>query len=188
MLHALANGTDDERWEAARAAAQIPGGAKALGDALLRERNARVREVMFTSLSRISTPESAELMLPLMRSDDANLRTGAMDALRAMPSIAADYVPKLLQDGDADVRILACELARNFPGDACARLLCGLLDTEREANVCASAVEVLAEVGGPEALPVLARCADRFRDTSFLQFAIKITADRIRSASPERRV
>jgi HEAT repeat protein len=187
VLVALATGTEDERWEAARAAADIPGAAKALGETLLRERNPRVREAAFTSLARISTAESVELMIPLLRSDDAQLRTGALDALRTMTAVVRGYVPQLLHDVDADVRLLACELARNLPGEESARLLCELLESELEPNVCASAVEVLAEVGGPEALPVLARCADRFRGTSFIEFAIEITADRIRSPSSEPR-
>ena len=146
-----------------------------------------MREAIFTSLARIATAESVELVLPFLRSDDAHLRTGALDALRAMKGVVWPYVPQLLDDRDADVRLLACELARNLPGEEAARLLCELLDSELEPNVCASAVEVLAEVGGPEALPVLARCADRFRGTAFLEFSIKITADRIRSQSSQPR-
>ena len=187
VVTALANGTEDERWAAARAAPDVRGGVKALGEALLRERNPRVREALFTSLTRVSTAESVELLLPLLRSDDAHLRTGALDALRAMKSVVRAYVPQLLHDVDADVRLLACELARDLPNGESARLLCDVLESELEANVCASAVEVLAEVGGPEALPVLARCEARFRGTSFLEFAIKITADRIRAPSPSTR-
>jgi len=181
VLSALAHGTDDERWAAARAAPGAPAGAEALGHALATERNLRVREAIFTSLARIGTAESVEWVLPHLRSDDAHLRTGALDALRAMKGAVRPYLEQLLGDLDADVRLLACELARNLPSEDASRLLCGLLDSELEANVCASAVEVLAEVGGAEALPILARCADRFRGTAFLEFSIKITADRIRA-------
>jgi len=187
ILDALANGSDDERWAAARALPEVPGGARALGDALSRERNLRVREAIFTSLARIGTAESIELVLPFLRSDDAHLRTGALDALRAMKGGVEPYMPQLLHDDDADVRLLACELARNLPSEAAAGLLCALLGSELEPNVCASAVEVLAEVGGPEALPVLARCADRFRGMPFLEFSIKITAERIRAQSSQPR-
>ena len=45
------------------------------------------------------------------------------------------------------LRLLACELTRNLPSGEAARLLCGLLEHEAEPNVCAAAVEVLAEVG-----------------------------------------
>lgn len=186
VLAALASGSDDERWAAARAAPDLPGSVEALGAALLRERNARVREAILTALSRIGSSESVERVVPLLRTDDAQLRTGALDALRAMKSAAWPFVPMLLGDSDADVRLLACELVRSMPAEEAGRLLCRLLDSEREVNVCASAVEVLAEVGNAAALPVLARCAERFRGTAFLEFSIKITTDRIRS-SPQPR-
>jgi HEAT repeat protein len=183
VMAALANGTDDERWAAARSAHDLPGGARALGEALAREQNPRVREAMFTSLARICSVESVELLLPYIRSDEAHLRTGAMDALRAMKGTAWPYLPQLLRDANADVRLLACELVRDVPADEAAQMLCTLLETEREPNVCASAIEVLAEVGGVEALPVLARCEERFRATPFLAFSIKMATDRIRSQS-----
>ena len=187
VLTALESGTEDERWAAARAALDLPDGVTALGTALVRERSARVREAIFTALVRAGTGESVELLLPLLRADDAQLRTGALDALRAMKSAVWPYVSTLLNDPDPDARVLACELARNLPGEEAARLLCGLLDVETEPNVCASAVEVLAEVGGADALPVLVRCAERFRGTAFLEFSIRITTDRIRSQSPQPR-
>jgi HEAT repeat protein len=178
---ALASGTDDERWAAARAAADFPDQARALGEAAVREQDPRVREAIFTSLVRIATPGSVEALLPLLRSDDASLRTGALDALLSLKGLAWPYVPGLLRDRDSDVRLLACELARGMPGDDATRVLCDLLEDEVAPNVCASAVEVLGQVGGPAALPTLARCAERFRGTAFLEFAIRITADRIRS-------
>jgi HEAT repeat protein len=185
-FEALEKGTDDERWAAARVVPELPGGVAALGRALGSENDKRVREAILTSLARAGSGESVEALLPFLRSDEAHLRTGALDALSAMKGAVGPYLSGLLRDEDADVRLLACELARNLPEDAAERLLCALLDKESEANVCAAALEVLAEVGGPEALPALARCAERFRDTPFLDFSIKVTADRIRlqSAGP----
>lgn len=188
MLALLANGTDDERWAAARAAPGLPGGTQALGAAIARERNPRVREAMFTGLARVATAASIELLLPFIGSDDAQLRTGALDALRAMKETVAPYVPRLFADDDADVRLLACEIVLNLPAESAARLLCDLLETELQPNVCAAAIEVLTEVGGSAALPVLARCEERFRATPFLAFSIKIAADRIRSESMPPRV
>ena len=56
-----------------------------------------------------------------------------------------------------------------------------ILATESQANVCAAAVEVLAEVGGPELLPALAECAARFPDDPFLAFAVQVASERIGS-------
>ena len=186
-LSALVSGSEDERWSAARAAASLPDGPKALGRALEQEKSTRVRLAIFTSLARIGTAESVELIIPFLRSDDANLRTAALDALRATRTTLGPHIQRLLKDGDADVRLLACELARNLPVEEASRMLCDLLETEPEANVCASAIEVLAEAGGPEALPALARCRQRFQGTAFLEFAIKITIERIRSQDSQQR-
>jgi hypothetical protein len=96
-----------------------------------------------------------------------------------MPDAVAAHIPRLLKDDDADVRLLACELVRNQP--AAATMLGEVLATEREANVCAAAIEVLAEAGGPELLPLLAECAARFPNDPFLAFAVRVASERIGS-------
>ena len=181
VLAALARGTDDERWSAARAAADLPESVPALEDALRRERSAVVREAIFSALAHIASRQSVEAVLPFLRSDDASTRTEASDALVAMKDVAWPYVAALLRDPSVDVRILACGLARDMPGEVAVSLCCGLLDWEPEANVCAAAVEVLAEVGESSALPALERCAKRFSDTPFLVFSIQMAIDRVRS-------
>ena len=187
VLKLLVSGTDEQRWSAARAAADIPDSVAALGNALAREPNPTVREALFTALARIATPRSVETVLPFLRSDDALVRTGASDALVAMKDVALPYVAKLLRDPDADIRILACGLVRNMPDGPAVDLYCDLLDSEREANVCAAAVEALAEIGAPRALAALSRCAQRFHATPFLVFSIKVAVDRIGSNDRTRR-
>src|SRR5688572_3393088 len=167
VVRALAGGTDDERWAAARAAADLPASVPALKAALAREQSAAVREVLFSALVRIASPQSVETVLPFLRSNDAQVRTSASDALVAMKGAAWPYLPALLNDQDPDVRILACNLVREMPQGEAVRLSCERLDAEREANVCAAVVEVLAEIGGAEALPALTRCAARFGTTPF---------------------
>ena len=181
LANALARGSEEERWAAARTIAELPGGASTLGDALRHETSAKVREALFTSLARIGTPECVEIALPYLRSDEALLRTQAWDALAAMPDSLAPYLHALLHDPVADVRIFACELARNFPHDVALPLFCEMLDAEMEPNVCAAAVDVLAESGGFAALPALERCAERFRAIPFLSFSLGVAIDRLRA-------
>src|ERR1700744_3670744 len=108
----LPGGTAAQRWGAARSAATLPGGVEALGAALGTETDARVRIAILTSLARVASPASVDAVLPSLRSDDAGLRTGALDALRAMPHAVLPRLPDLLSDTDTDVRILSCEIAR----------------------------------------------------------------------------
>ena len=182
----LTQGSPDQRWAAARAmtdAADAPVLAAALGG----EADARVRGALLTSLSRSGTAESFDAMMPLLRSDEASARTGALDALRAMPEIVGARLPRLLEDEDTDVRLLACELARGLPGEQATALLAARLRLDSHPNVCAAAVEVLAEVGTAEVLPALEACAARFPEEPFLVFATQAVADRIRSQAPARR-
>jgi HEAT repeat protein len=177
LAAALKSASADARWSAARGLAASPEGVQALSAALRVETDARVREAMFTSLARIGTPQSAAVAAPYLRSDDAEVRTGALDALRAMPQAARPELPALLEDHDADVRLLACEIVRGLP-DALG-LLGVLLERETDVNVCAAAVDVVAEIGDATILPTLTRCAERFSGEPFLVFAIKIASDRI---------
>ena len=187
LLKGIGSASADERWAAARAAAEVPGAAAVLAAALPAEADPRVREAMLTSLVRIGTTDSVGRILPLLRSDDAALRTGALDALRSSPGTLGEFLPQLLTDSDVDVRILSCELARSLPSDEATRILCSLLLREGEINVCAAAVEVLAEVGNQEALPILAQCGARFAHAPFIGFAIKVATNRINSQSTRNR-
>jgi HEAT repeat protein len=181
LAAALASPSDETRWSAARSAADAPQGLALLSEALAHETVPRVREAMFTGLARIGTPESAAVALRSLRSDDAAERTAALDALRAMPAAAAGHLPQLLTDPDADIRLLACDLARNVAAVEANELLTALLLRDTATNVCAAAVEVLAETGDAATLPAMADCAARFPDDPFLAFAIQAARDRIGS-------
>lgn len=186
IVAAIAQGDVDARWAAARAAAGLPSGVDVLAKALATETTSRVREAIFTGLARIRTPASAAVVVPYVRSDDPEVRTGALDALAAMPEATTPHLAGLLHDADADVRLLACELVRNQPSVTANELLAALLATEAEANVCAAAVEVLAEIGDTSVLPALAQCAARFPHDPFLAFAIGMARDRIGSQASSR--
>jgi HEAT repeat protein len=186
----LRAGTTDERWSAARALGatenKTTDGTKVLAEALKSEVDPRVREAIFTSLVRIGSRESVDAMIPCLRADDAALRGGALDALRAMIDVTRPVLPALLADPDADIRLLTCELTRELPAAEATRLLCDVLSRETEANVCAAAVDVLADIGEVRALPFLRACAVRFDDVTFLVFAVKVAMERIIAERPVR--
>ena len=170
------------RWRAARGIAPEPKFVAPLATALERESAPRVREAIITALIRIGDRRSAQVLLPYLRSQDAGVRTAAIDALQAMPDATAPFMTSLLGDMDSDVRILAAELVRNMPAEKATSLLAALLDRESHPNVCGAAIEVLTELGTPAALPSLQACAARFAGTPFLPFAISHAIARISRA------
>lgn len=179
---ALDSSNAESRWAAARSLAGRPEAVPELAAALQRETVPRVREAILTSLIRTGDAASAEAIAPCLRSQDAGLRAAAIEALQALPSALAPILMELFSDPDSDVRLLATELVRNMKASDATRLLCGLIEHEQHPNVCAAAVEVLAEVGTPEALPALKECAVRFAATPFLPFAISMAIARISGA------
>lgn len=174
---ALASGDAEQRWRAARSVANVPGSTTALADALAREKDARVREAILTSLSR--RREGLAIVLSYVRSDEAEVRTAALDALRSAAITVEPLLEESLHDPDPDVRLLICDVVRALPAAAATRLLVNLLDREPAVNVCAAAVEALAEVGEPSAAPALDRCAARFSEEPFLVFSARLAAQRI---------
>jgi HEAT repeat protein len=179
---ALDSSGAESRWAAARGLAGQADAVAELAAALRRESVPRVREAILTSLIRTGGTASAEAIAPCLHSEDASLRAAAIEALQALPSAIAPILAELFSDPESDVRLLATELVRNMNAADATRLLCGLIEHEAHPNVCAAAIDVLAEVGTPEALPVLEKCAVRFAATPFLPFAISMAIARISDA------
>jgi HEAT repeat protein len=175
----LASGNAEARWLAARSLAGAPEAVSDLAAALAHEVDPRVHEAVLSSLALIGSPDAVQAIANEIRSDDASLRTAALDALRGIPDKVVLVLAELLGDPDPDVRLLACELARGQAPETATRRLCELLDVEQQANVCAAGVEVLAEMGTPAAAPSLRRCAARFASEPFLAFSIKVVLDRL---------
>jgi HEAT repeat protein len=181
----LGHADSEKRWRAARALGGEPTAVPALAAALAIEDSPRLREAIMTSLMRVGDEASVRALLPYLRSQDASQRGAAIEALQALPDAIMPFMVALLHDEDSDVRILATELARNMPAAEATRLLSDLLQHEPHANVCGAAIEVLAEVGTPAALPALQRCAARFAGTAFLPFAVSVAVARISGTERE---
>ncbi|AMN40457.1 HEAT repeat domain-containing protein [Rhodoplanes sp. Z2-YC6860] len=180
-IAALSSPDAEMRWGAARALGGVAAAVPVLAAALDGEQNPRVREAIMTALMRIGDEASVRTLLPYLRSQDARQRSAAIETLQALPGAVEPFVAALLGDADTDVRLLATELARNMPPKHATLVLCDLLKKESHPNVCAAAVEVLAEVGTRDALPTLKACAERFANVPFLPFAIEATIARISS-------
>ena len=184
----LQSARPEDRWEAARQLAAFPGSLTALAELLENEPDERVREAALTSLAQSNSVAGFDVILRYLRVDDAALRTAALDALKLMPDLVGARLDALLADQDTDIRVLACDLARAAPPPVARKSLAAILATEPEINVCAAAVDLLAEIGTAEILPSLAACAQRL-PAPFLRFSIEMATTQInaRSAQPNAR-
>ncbi|MDT7835966.1 HEAT repeat domain-containing protein [Aquabacterium sp. OR-4] len=182
LLQQLRSGNAEQRrWAARDLAAHAPAAA-ALGEQLLGEQDASVRETLFTTLTAFASDGAVSALLPLLRSEDAQMRNGAIEALSSMPQAVAPRVDALLRDNDPDVRIFTVNMLGDLRHERVVPWLEQVLQDEGQVNVVAAAIEVLAEVGSPADIPALQASSRRFDADPFIGFAARMAIERIEAA------
>lgn len=176
----LASDDASVRRQAARTLSAMPDAVPMLCTHLANEPNLSVRSIVFTGLIVRSSPAVVEGLLPLLSSDDAGLRNGATEALQEMPDAVAPHVEAMLNDPDSDVRIFAVNVLSALPHPMVPEWLRRVVTLDPHVNVCAAALDALAEAGEPDTIPALEALADRFPDVAFISFAVDAAIRRIR--------
>jgi|HubBroStandDraft_1064217.scaffolds.fasta_scaffold00239_13 hypothetical protein len=181
QLSDLLVGSDaGERRRAARSLSLQPDAAALLAARLAVEADPSVREALFAGLVAIGGTPAATLVAPLLGSEDAALRNGAVEALKTLMEAGAAAVDGLLGDPDPDVRLMAIEVTRAWPVALAIPRLLRVIESDPHVNVCGAAVDVATGVGADELNSALAGLRARFADEPFLGFAIDIACSRSR--------
>ncbi|MGD0429795.1 MAG: HEAT repeat domain-containing protein [Acetobacteraceae bacterium] len=176
----LASNDTSIRRQAAQALSRMPDAVAGICAHLANERSLSVRSIILTGLIVHKSPAVVRGLLPLLGSEDANLRNGAIEALQQMPDEVAPHVEAMLADPDSDVRIFAVDVLSALPHPMVPEWLRRVVTLDPHVNVCAAALDALAEAGQPEVIPALEKLADRFSDVAFIQFAVDAAIRRIR--------
>ena len=138
-----------------------------------------MREALFISLASIGDDAAAGALLPLLRSDEAALRNGAIESLAGMPAAVTPRVAALLADEDPDVRLFTVNLLGELRHAQVLPWLLNVLQHDSELNVVAAAIEVMAEIGQPEHVAALRAARQRFAHDAFIGFAADTAIERI---------
>lgn len=179
LLHQLNDESAEVRRWAALDLAAFPDAAEAVCARLEQETQPPVREAMFTTLIEIGGNVVVKGLIPLLRSEDAALRNSVVEALQQLPDAVSPDMATMLEDPDPDYRIFAVNVLANLRHPQAPVWLQQVVERDADFNVCASAVEVLAEVGAPEAIPALTALPGRFDDEPFMQFCVQAAIRRI---------
>lgn len=143
------------------------------------EEDHAVRQAIVSSLAAIGGPAVVEGVLGYLRSEDAGLRNDVIDLLKDQPDAIAPHMPRLLADPDPDVRIFAVNILESLKHPKVIDWLIAVIETDRHINVCATAVDLIGEVGDVRAMVPLARLEERFADEPFITFAVASALDKI---------
>ncbi|MDQ5908064.1 MAG: hypothetical protein QG599_155 [Pseudomonadota bacterium] len=173
-----ADAPEQRRWAALDLAA-FSDAADALCDRLEQETQTPVREAILTSLIQIGGNPVVCGLMPLLRSEDAALRNQVIEALQQLPEAVSPYIERMLADDDADYRIFAINVLANLRHPQAPAWLQDVIERDDNINACAAAVDGLAEIGTPEAIPALTALPERFADDPFMQFCTQTAIRRI---------
>lgn len=180
LVAGLASGDTATRRRAARALTAMPDAVAVVCSHFANEHNLSVRSIILTGLIVNKSSAVVDGLLPLLRSEDANLRNSAIEALQQMPDEVAPRVETMLADPDSDVRIFAINVLAALPHPMVPEWLRRVVTLDTHVNVCAAALDALAEVGEPDVIADVEALADRFSDVAFIKFAVDAAVRRIR--------
>ena len=169
------------RW-AARDLLTYPQATSALVVRLETETDRSVREVILTSLTRLGNVVAVACMVDWLRSENAEMRNEAIEAMKALPDEVAPIMGGLLADVDSDVRIMAVNILESLRHPQVEAWLIDVIDHDLVVNVCGTAVDLLGEVGSDAAIDALERLKQRFAAEPYIQFATNLALKRIGKA------
>jgi hypothetical protein len=168
------------RREAARQIAGCPGAAKALMSRLKREQEVAVREVILNTLVRLKDISIVAGLGDCLRSEDAALRNETIEAFKQLGHEVDPILESLLADPDPDVRIFVVNILESQRHSEAENWLIKVIEEDPHVNVCATAVDLLCEVGTEASSTALLRLKARFAAEPYIQFASDLALKRIR--------
>ena len=147
---------------------------------LKREENTAVREAILNSLLRLHDPSIGNSLVDCLRSEDAALRNDVIEAFKQLGDEVSPILRTLLDDPDPDVRIFVINILNSEHYPDVEQWLIKVIEQDAHVNVCATAVDLLCEVGTEPAIDPLLRLKARFVHETYIQFAADLALKRIR--------
>ncbi|MFZ1083580.1 MAG: HEAT repeat domain-containing protein [Terracidiphilus sp.] len=180
LAAALENSDAAVRRHAAQRITSCLDAASALVSRLKREKNTAVREAILNSLLRLHDPSVGGGLADCLRSEDAALRNDVIETFKQLGDEVAPILCSLLSDPDPDVRIFVVNILNSERHPDVEQWLIEVIESDPHLNVCATAVDLLCEVGTEAAIDPLLRLKARFAHEAYIQFAADLALKRVR--------
>ncbi len=148
--------------------------------ALLKHKNLGVQEAAEISLRQLGGAQAVQQLVPLLRTEDAQVRNLAIDILCQIGDQDIGSIFNLLRDDDVDVRIFAANILGSTANILAVPNLCQALLQDPEVNVRYQAAVSLGNLSFVEA----ANCLNQaINDEEWVQFSVIEALLKIRSES-----
>jgi HEAT repeat protein len=182
LVAGLENSDAAIRRHSARDVGHCPDAVSALASRLQREEDIAVREAILDTLAKQNDPLAVGELVACLRSEDAALRNEVIETLKHLPMDLSPALKTLLVDPDPDLRIFAVNILESRCEPDVEQLLIEVIEHDASVNVCATAADLLCEVGSVAALTPLENLKSRFPSEAYIQFAASLALKRIRES------
>jgi len=169
------------RREAIREILACPDAARLLAHHLKQELDPSARELVIAGLARLNDATAVAELVEGLRSEDPSLRNLVIDTLKELSVDVSPVLRSLLDDPDADLRIFAVNILESRRHPDVERWLIEVIERDAHVNVCATALDLLCEVGTEASLQPLLQLKTRFAGEAYIQFAADLALKRIRA-------
>lgn len=166
------------RW-AVRDLVSFPQASEVLVARLTIEEDASVRTAILSSLAQLGDKTAMNGLVTCLRSDEASLRNEAIEVLKAIPDEVGPIINTLLNDSDSDVRIFTINILESLRHEHVEQWLMSVIDNDDQVNVCATAVDLLSEVGSELSVQSLMNLKQRFANEPYICFSVDLALKRI---------
>ena len=119
-------------------------------------------------------------MFLMLKSDNAYLRNMAITFLQNSGEDSIQFLEKLLENKDKDIRIFAINVLGDVKYDKSVDILRYFLAQEDDINAMMTAVDYMGEIGSQEDIPLLETLKVAHKDDPYVCFGVDSTIARIK--------
>lgn len=180
LLKAIHADSTEERRLASIELAGHPQAANILAEQLMLEPSLIVRKSILSSLATIASADAIAGLINCLRSEDVAMRNEAIEAMSLMTNHVTPLMSRLLVDPDPDVRIYSVNILGSLKDPNVEQWLIQVISNDDHINVCATAVDLLVEIGTTNSIEPLKKLKDKFMQHPYITFVSDLALKRIR--------
>ena len=125
-----------------------------------------------------------EIMFKMLKSQNAHLRNAVIIFLQKHGKDAKEFIQKLMEDKDHDIRIFAINILGDVKFDDSVDMLRHFIVREENINALMTAVDYLGEVGNEEDIELLQAVASEKND-DYVTFGVDLAIKRIKGSEDD---
>ena len=124
--------------------------------------------------------EDLELLLDMLKSENAYLRNATINFLQQNGKEAKDFIYSLMKSDDKDIRIFAINILGDVKFEDSIDMLREFIKNETDINALMTAIDYMGEIGEESDIPLLEEIKQKFNDP-YVSFGVDLAIDRIKA-------